>query len=134
MDDPQRAEALLRSLLQQGSTFSPDDFCTGHLSLCYLQRLPVGKLKIEKYFVLGIEPDADDATVVRSTTDLAHNLGLSAVAEGVENAAVLVLLHALDCDEVQGYPLSRSLPVEAFGLGTHLQLETCTPLLWGCHF
>ena len=114
MDDPQRAETLLNSLPQQSFRISLGDFRTGYLSLCCLQCLPVGQLKIEKSFVLGIEPDADDATTVRSILDLAHNLRLSVVGEGIENATVLVLLHALDCDEVQGDPLSRSLPVEAF--------------------
>ena len=63
---------------------------------------------------MGMQTDADDATIVRSTIDLAHNLGLSVVAEGVENAAVLAQLRALACDEAQGYHISRPLPVDAF--------------------
>jgi EAL domain-containing protein (putative c-di-GMP-specific phosphodiesterase class I) len=61
-----------------------------------------------------MEHDAGDAKIVRSTIDLAHNLGLSVVAEGVENEAVLTLLHALDCDEGQGYHMSKPLPVDEF--------------------
>lgn len=114
MDDPQRAEAMLNSLSQRGFKLSIDDFGTGYSSLGYLKRLPVDELKIDKSFVMGMETDADDATIVRSTIDLAHNLGLSVVAEGVENAAVLAQLRALACDEAQGYHISRPLPVDAF--------------------
>ena len=114
MDDPQRAEAMLNSLSQQGFKLSIDDFGTGYSSLGYLKRLPVDELKIDKSFVMGMQTDTDDATIVRSTIDLAHNLGLSVVAEGVENAAVLAQLRALACDEAQGYHISRPLPVDAF--------------------
>lgn len=114
MDDPQRAEAMLNRLSEQGYKLSIDDFGTGYSSLAYLKRLPVDELKIDKSFVMGMETDADDATIVRSTIDLAHNLGLSVVAEGVENAAILERLRALGCDEVQGYHISRPMPAPAF--------------------
>lgn len=114
MDDPQRAEAMLNRLSDQGYKLSIDDFGTGYSSLAYLKRLPVDELKIDKSFVMGMETDADDATIVRSTIDLAHNLGLSVVAEGVENAAILERLRALGCDEVQGYHISRPMPAPAF--------------------
>ncbi len=114
MDDPQRAEAMLNTLSQQGFRLSIDDFGTGYSSLGYLKRLPVNELKIDKSFVMGMEGNANDATIVRSTIDLAHNLGLSVVAEGVENAAVLELLRTLACDEAQGYHISRPLPVNGF--------------------
>ena len=114
MDDPQRAEAMLNRLSGQGYKLSIDDFGTGYSSLAYLKRLPVDELKIDKSFVMGMETDADDATIVRSTIDLAHNLGLSVVAEGVENAAILERLRALGCDEVQGYHISRPMPAPAF--------------------
>ena len=111
MEEPQRAEATLNALSQAGFKLSIDDFGTGYSSLAYLKRLPVDELKIDKSFVLAMEHDEDDAAIVRSTIDLAHNLGLSVVAEGVENAAVMARLAELDCDEAQGYHISRPLPV-----------------------
>ncbi|MDD0811726.1 EAL domain-containing protein [Curvibacter sp. RS43] len=114
MDDPQRAETTLNRLSEQGFQLSIDDFGTGYSSLAYLKRLPVDELKIDKSFVMGMEKDDDDAKIVRSTIDLAHNLGLSVVAEGVENAVILDRLAALSCDEAQGYHISRPLPAEAF--------------------
>ena len=110
MDDPQRAEATLNALSAAGFKLSIDDFGTGYSSLAYLKRLPVNELKIDKSFVMAMERDADDAKIVRSTIDLAHNLGLTVVAEGVENAAVWNLLKALRCDEGQGYHMSKPLP------------------------
>jgi diguanylate cyclase (GGDEF)-like protein len=114
MDDPQRAEATLNKLSERGFKLSIDDFGTGYSSLAYLKRLPVDELKIDKSFVMGMEGDADDAKIVRSTIDLAHNLGLSVVAEGVENAAVQNQLRDLACDEAQGYHMSKPLPVAEF--------------------
>ena len=114
MDDPQRAEAMLNRLSEQGFKLSIDDFGTGYSSLAYLKRLPVDELKIDKSFVMGMATDSDDTIIVRSTVELAHNLGLSVVAEGVETAAILEQLRALGCDEAQGYHLSRPIPVPAF--------------------
>ncbi len=110
MDEPQRAEATLNVLSQAGFKLSIDDFGTGYSSLAYLKRLPVDELKIDKSFVMGMEADEDDAKIVRSTIDMAHNLGLSVVAEGVESAAILERLAALQCDEAQGYHMSKPLP------------------------
>jgi diguanylate cyclase (GGDEF)-like protein len=115
MDEPQRAEATLNALSAAGYKLSIDDFGTGYSSLAYLKRLPVDELKIDKSFVMAMEADEDDAKIVRSTIDLAHNLGLSVVAEGVENAAVMARLAALDCDEGQGYHMSRPLPAAEMG-------------------
>ncbi|WP_338797254.1 EAL domain-containing protein [Acidovorax sp. DW039] len=114
MDDPQRAEAMLNRLSEQGFKLSIDDFGTGYSSLAYLKRLPVDELKIDKSFVMGMEAGEDDAMIVRSTIDLAHNLGLTVVAEGVENAAILERLRALACDEAQGYHISRPVPAQEF--------------------
>lgn len=114
MDDPQRAEAMLNRLSEQGFKLSIDDFGTGYSSLAYLKRLPVDELKIDKSFVMGMEVGEDDAMIVRSTIDLAHNLGLTVVAEGVENAAILERLRALACDEAQGYHISRPVPAQEF--------------------
>ncbi|KRC30407.1 bifunctional diguanylate cyclase/phosphodiesterase [Acidovorax sp. Root219] len=114
MDDPQRAEAMLNRLSEQGFKLSIDDFGTGYSSLAYLKRLPVDELKIDKSFVMGMESGEDDAMIVRSTIDLAHNLGLTVVAEGVETLAILDRLRALSCDEAQGYHISRPLGAEDF--------------------
>lgn len=114
MDDPQRAEATLNQLSRLGFKLSIDDFGTGYSSLAYLKRLPVNELKIDRSFVMAMESDESDATIVRSTIDLAHNLGLTVVAEGVENDASLNALRALECDEAQGYHISRPMPSEAF--------------------
>ncbi len=114
MDDPQRAENTLNQLAGRGFKLSIDDFGTGYSSLAYLKHLPVDELKIDKSFVMGMESDQDDAKIVRSTIDLAHNLGLTVVAEGVENAAILELLRGLNCDEAQGYFMSKPLPAPDF--------------------
>ena len=118
MDDPQRAEAMLNRLAQQGFKLSIDDFGTGYSSLAYLKRLPVNELKIDKSFVLGMQSGGGDVQIVRSTIDLAHNLGLTVVAEGVEDAVLLDRLRAMACDEAQGYHISRPMPAEQF-LGWH---------------
>lgn len=114
MDDPQRAEATLNRLAAQGFKLSIDDFGTGYSSLSYLKRLPVNELKIDKSFVMGMAEDDSDAKIVRSTIDLAHNLGLSVVAEGVEDEALLQRLRDLRCDEAQGYHIGRPLPAGEF--------------------
>jgi EAL domain-containing protein (putative c-di-GMP-specific phosphodiesterase class I) len=114
MDDPQRAEATLNKLASQGFKLSIDDFGTGYSSLAYLKRLPVNELKIDKSFVMGMGTDQSDAKIVRSTIDLAHNLGLTVVAEGVENAGILDQLQALSCDEAQGYFVSKPMPAADF--------------------
>ncbi|MFM2261458.1 MAG: hypothetical protein RI959_134 [Pseudomonadota bacterium] len=114
MDDPHRAETTLNRLAQQGFKLSIDDFGTGYSSLAYLKRLPVSELKIDKSFVMGMSEDASDAKIVRSTVDLAHNLGLSVVAEGVENASILASLRELGCDEAQGYHIAKPMPANEF--------------------
>ncbi|CAM3881125.1 putative bifunctional diguanylate cyclase/phosphodiesterase [Paracidovorax anthurii] len=114
MDDPERAEAMLNRLSAQGFKLSIDDFGTGYSSLAYLKRLPVDELKIDKSFVMGMVVDHGDEQIVRSTIDLAHNLGLSVVAEGVESAVILERLQALYCDEAQGYHIGRPMPSDGF--------------------
>jgi EAL domain-containing protein (putative c-di-GMP-specific phosphodiesterase class I) len=114
MDDPDRSLQTLERLHALGLSLSIDDFGTGYSSLAYLKRLPVDELKIDKSFVMKMESDLDDAKIVRSTIDLAHNLGLSVVAEGIENEATWKLLAGLKCDEAQGYFISRPMPAEQF--------------------
>ncbi len=114
MDDPQRALATLNKLSGRGFKLSIDDFGTGYSSLAYLKRLPVDELKIDKSFVMSMVEDLDDAKIVRSTIDLAHNLGLTVVAEGVENAKVWDALRTLECDEAQGYHMGKPMPASEF--------------------
>ena len=114
MDDPQRALTTLNGLSALGFKLSIDDFGTGYSSLAYLKRLPVDELKIDQSFVRNMETDPDDAKIVRSTIDLAHNLGLCVVAEGVENAKVWDMLRDLNCDQAQGYHMGKPMPASEF--------------------
>jgi diguanylate cyclase (GGDEF)-like protein len=110
MADPVRAMEVLGRLRAMGLRLSLDDFGTGHSSLAYLKRLPLDEVKIDRSFVLGMTEDENDAVIVRSTIDLARNLGLDVVAEGVENEDILLGLGALHCDVAQGFHVSRPLP------------------------
>lgn len=114
MDDPQRALSTLDALSAMGFKLSIDDFGTGYSSLAYLKRLPVDELKIDQSFVRNMQADRDDEMIVRSTIDLAHNLGITVVAEGVESGAVWHLLRELKCDQAQGYHMGRPMPVADF--------------------
>lgn len=113
LDDPARALVNLQRVRELGSRLSIDDYGTGYSSLAYMKRLPVEELKIDRSFIMAMETDASDAVIVRSTIDLAHNMGLKVVAEGVENAAIFELLRNLGCDMAQGYALSRPVPAAA---------------------
>ena len=110
MDDPARALDTLEHIDRMGIKLSIDDFGTGYSSLAYLKRLPVNELKIDKSFVMNIEHDQDDVTIVRSTIELGHNLGLKVVAEGVENKNVWNILKVMGCDYGQGYFMSKPMP------------------------
>jgi EAL domain-containing protein (putative c-di-GMP-specific phosphodiesterase class I) len=110
MDDPNHAIETLDRLHALGIRLSIDDFGTGYSSLSYLKRMPVDELKIDKSFVMGMFDHKDDETIVRSTIDLGHNMGLKVVAEGVESEAMLLRLKDLRCDLAQGFHLSRPLP------------------------
>jgi diguanylate cyclase (GGDEF)-like protein len=110
MADPFRALAVLKRLHAMGTRLSIDDFGTGYSSLAYLKRLPVDSVKIDKSFVLNMDTDENDAAIVRSTIDLARNLGLTVVAEGVESETTWQTLAGLGCDVAQGNYLTRPLP------------------------
>jgi diguanylate cyclase (GGDEF)-like protein len=114
MDDPARALQTLQKLHELGVHLSIDDFGTGYSSLAYLKRLPVDELKIDRSFVTNMERDLDDARIVQSTIGLAHNLGLTVVAEGVETDKAWALLARLGCDEGQGYGIGRPMPSDDF--------------------
>jgi diguanylate cyclase (GGDEF)-like protein len=110
MSDPLRAGDVLDRLRELGVRLSLDDFGTGRSSLAYLKRLPLDEVKIDRSFVSGMAADENDAVIVRSTIDLARNLGLEVVAEGVESAEIMAGLAALRCDTAQGFHISRPLP------------------------
>jgi EAL domain-containing protein (putative c-di-GMP-specific phosphodiesterase class I) len=107
------ALAVLRSLKRLGIGLALDDFGTGFGSLMYLKRLPFDTLKIDTAFVAGLGTDPVDSAIVGATVALAHNLGIAALAEGVETRLQLDLLAGMDCDYAQGYLFSRPLPAEA---------------------
>ncbi len=100
---------LVQRLQGMGERLSIDDFGTGYSSLVYLQRLPVVEIKADKSFVMTMSSVKDDAVIVRSIIDLARNLSLKVVAEGVEDEATTKLLIAYGCDEAQGYHFSRPI-------------------------
>jgi diguanylate cyclase len=110
MTDPARALRVLDALDTLGVRISIDDFGTGYSSLARLKDLPVHELKIDRAFVTSMQTIHSDAVIVRSTIDLARNLGLAVVAEGVEDRSVMNELGDLGCDAAQGYYLSRPVP------------------------
>ncbi|HEB60175.1 MAG TPA: EAL domain-containing protein [Gammaproteobacteria bacterium] len=114
MADITNISHMLQKLSDLGCQVAVDDFGTGYSSLAYLKKLPLNTLKIDKSFVLDMANDENDATIVRSTIDLAHNLGLKLVAEGVEDRETLSLLMKLGCDSAQGFFFSRPQPAEQF--------------------
>ena len=109
MANPLRAMNTLTQLSTMGIGLSIDDFGTGYSSLIYLKQLPVDEIKIDKSFVIDMMENNEDLVIVRSTIDLAHNMGRQVVAEGVESEEVLKLLIELGCDMAQGYYISRPI-------------------------
>ena len=109
MADPSRSKVTLDALSELGVKLSIDDYGTGYSSLAYLKKLPVDALKIDMSFIQSMLEDEQDAIIVHSTIQLAHNLGLSVVAEGVETAEVRVKLAEMGCDDAQGYEIARPM-------------------------
>ena len=112
MTDPDHARLLLDGLDKLGVRLSIDDFGTGYSSLAYLKQLPVDELKVDKSFVLNMSSDENDASIVRATVSLAHDLGLEVVAEGVEDQIAQDALVKLGCEYIQGYHFARPMPAE----------------------
>jgi diguanylate cyclase (GGDEF)-like protein len=112
MADHRRAMSILSRLNNMGVTLTIDDFGTGYSSLAYLQELPVTTVKIDKSFVMTMDRDPGNATIVKSTIDLGHNLGLKVVAEGVETEKIYGSLAAMGCDYAQGFFLSKPLSTQ----------------------
>ncbi|WJW76270.1 EAL domain-containing protein [Thiohalobacter sp. IOR34] len=111
--DPDRALLVLNEIHALGVRLAIDDFGTGYSSLSYLKKLPIDSLKIDLSFVRNMLDDDQDAVIVNSTVNLAHNLGLQVVAEGVEDRETLDVLAAIRCDQVQGFHIGRPMPAEA---------------------
>lgn len=109
MNDPLMAQKVLTELKEMGITLVIDDYGTGLSSLAYLKSLPVKCLKIDKSFVIEMLTNENDSIIIHSTIDMAHNLGLTVVAEGVENKETLSELRRLKCDFVQGYYVAQPM-------------------------
>lgn len=114
MEDPQKAVLIIDQLSARGIAMSIDDFGTGHSSLSYLKRFRVGRLKIDRSFVRDITEDAEDKAIVAAIIQLANNLGMTTIAEGVETAGQLDFLREQGCDAAQGYFFSRPLSASDF--------------------
>lgn len=114
--DPEKATEILCYLREHGFKLSIDDYGTGYSSLAQLKQLPVQELKIDRSFVQHLMQSQDDQIIVRSTIELAHNMGLSVVAEGIEDEETLLWLKEHKCEIAQGYFISRPLPVNEFDL------------------
>jgi diguanylate cyclase (GGDEF)-like protein len=114
MADPIRARKSLQTLHDMGVSLSIDDFGTGYSSLAYLQNLPVSEIKIDRSFVMNLVHNSADQAIVRSTIELAKNLGLTSTAEGVETEEALEWLRRTGCDQAQGYHVARPMTAEAF--------------------
>ncbi|HKX91881.1 MAG TPA: EAL domain-containing protein [Sphingomicrobium sp.] len=106
---PAEATATLQALRESGFRLSVDDYGTGQSTLSYLKHLPVHELKIDRSFVTAVARNEGDAIMVRSTINLAHELGLEVVAEGVEDEATIAVLRDLGCDYVQGYLIGKAV-------------------------
>lgn len=113
MSDSQATETVLSQLKRCGIQLGIDDFGTGYSSLSYLHRFPLDTLKIDRAFIMRLEEGGKHLEIVRAIVTLAHNLGMLAIAEGVETDEQLELLQKLGCENIQGYLLSKPLDVEA---------------------
>lgn len=114
LSEYERLFDILEYVRLLGIKLSIDDYGTGYSSLSRLRKLPVSELKIDQSFIKDMNQNKDDEAIVRSTIELAHNLGLTVVAEGVETKEALLLLKDLGCDTAQGFLFSKALPVEEF--------------------
>jgi diguanylate cyclase (GGDEF)-like protein len=115
MADAEQAIACLRELKALGVFIEVDDFGTGYSSLAYLQKLPLDAVKIDRSFITPLFDDAGTSAIVRAAIELSHALGLEAIAEGVEDQAVVEMLSAMGCDAAQGYVFARPMPADKLG-------------------
>ena len=115
MEEPEAAAQVLRDLEELGVTIAIDDFGTGYSSLAYLKVFPLHKLKIDRSFIVDLASDPDDSAIVHGLVGLAHSLGMTVIAEGVESEDQRNILTHLGCDEFQGWLHSKALPATACG-------------------
>ena len=125
LEDDEKAVGTFRRMGELGINVALDDFGTGYASLNYLKKFPLNRLKIDQLFVRGLQPHSNDAAIVEYTLNLSKLLGLSVIAEGIENQSTVDLLVGMGCEEGQGYHLGRPVPVaefeQRFLLGNALQ-------------
>ncbi|MFA7383189.1 MAG: bifunctional diguanylate cyclase/phosphodiesterase [Desulfurivibrionaceae bacterium] len=114
LDISKKATTLIHRMHEKGFRVSIDDYGTGYSSLAYIKGLPVSELKIDQCFVRGIMESRSDAMIVRSTIEMARRLGMSVVAEGVEEAGIVAQLHGFGCSVGQGYHFGRPMPGRVF--------------------
>jgi len=114
MDDPQMAISIMNQFHLKGIRMSIDDFGTGYSSLSYLKQFKVYKLKIDQSFIRNLAYDSDDRAIVHAIIDMAKNLGMQTIAEGVETVEQLEFLRLHDCNEIQGFYFSKALPADEF--------------------
>ncbi|MFP4114177.1 MAG: putative bifunctional diguanylate cyclase/phosphodiesterase [Spirochaetota bacterium] len=114
VDPSDESARRLRAIQQRGIRISIDDFGTGYSSMSYLKRLPVNTLKIDRSFVMSLPMNTQDVSIVQAVVTMAHGLGLSVVAEGVDAAQQVEFLKSIGCDLFQGYYFSRPIPAEQF--------------------
>jgi EAL domain-containing protein (putative c-di-GMP-specific phosphodiesterase class I) len=113
MEDPDAAVNALERLRALGVHLSVDDFGTGYSSLAYLRRFPVDALKVDRSFVAGLGRDPEDSAIVEAVVSMAHSLGLSVIAEGVETDGQLARLRDLGCELAQGFYFAAPVPSSA---------------------
>jgi EAL domain-containing protein (putative c-di-GMP-specific phosphodiesterase class I) len=126
LDSVEHIISTFQQLRELGVKLAIDDFGTGYSSLSYLKRFPVDYVKIDQAFIRGLNEGTEDAAITRAIIAMAHSLELKVVAEGVENAQQLEFLREHECDEVQGYLISR--PVDASAMGD--VLRKCEAVAW----
>ncbi|MFV9653949.1 EAL domain-containing protein [Pseudomonas sp. NY15366] len=126
LDNVESVIATFRQLRELGVKLAIDDFGTGYSSLSYLKRFPVHYVKIDQTFIRDLSPGGEDAAITRAIIAMAHSLELKVVAEGVETQAQMDFLKSQNCDEIQGYLISR--PVEAAAFAELLRAQIDNPL------
>jgi EAL domain-containing protein (putative c-di-GMP-specific phosphodiesterase class I) len=114
MDRGEEVEGVLQELAQAGHQISLDDFGTGFSSMSYLRRFAVHTIKIDRVFIEGLDQGGDSLPIVEAIIAMSHALGKTVIAEGVETEKQLEILRQLECDEVQGFLISRALPADEF--------------------
>jgi EAL domain-containing protein (putative c-di-GMP-specific phosphodiesterase class I) len=122
----ERTAEALRELKEMGLKLAIDDFGTGYSSLSYLKELPVSKLKIDRSFIRGVAMDADDAAITTAIINMAHNLNLQVIAEGVENGSQFSFLQQNRCDAIQGFYFSTPLDRQALERSLRPPAESAT--------